>query len=154
MDTRFLDRHRKKIAYLLKSVPTDPTGALEVQSHWAKYTCVVMSGYIENSIQEILRSFTEERCPSQVLNYTSSQLRFFQSGTVENILKVVGSFDRTWELDLTAFITEERRAAINSIIGNRHRIAHGLDVSVTVHQLSEWYPRVNEVIDHLVGICT
>ena len=154
MDTRFLDRHRKKISYLLKNVPTDPSGSLEVQSHWARYTCVVISGYIENSVQEILRAYTEERCPSQVLNYTSSQLKYFQSGYVENIIKLVSSFDKGWESDLTSFLTEERSAAVNSVVGNRHRIAHGLDVAVTVHQLSEWYPRVNEVIDHLVGICT
>jgi hypothetical protein len=153
VDTRFLDRQRKKIAYLLKNVPADPSGSLEVQSHWARYTCVVISGYIENSVREILKAYTEERCPTQILNYTASQLKFFQSGTAENIIKLVSSFDKSWETDLTAFLDEERRAAVNSVIGNRHRIAHGLDVGVTVHQLAEWYPKVNEVIDCLVGIC-
>jgi hypothetical protein len=153
VDTIFLDRHRKKIAYLLKTVPIDASGSLEVQSHWARYACVVISGYVESSVQEILRVYTEERCPRQVLNYTSSQLKFFQSASSENLIRLIGAFDRQWETDLTTFLTEERRAAINSVIGNRHRIAHGLDVGVTVHQLAEWYPKVNEVVDFIFGLC-
>lgn len=154
MDTRFLDRHRKKIGYLLKNVPTDDSGSLELQSHWARYTCIVIYGYIEDSIREILKAYSGERCPREVLNYISSQLAGFQSANVDNILRLAASFDKGWEFALARAIDEEKRAAINSVVGNRHRIAHGLDVSVTIHQLSEWYPKINEVIDSLIGLCT
>lgn len=153
MDTRFLDRHRKKINFLLKNVPKEETGSLEVQSHWARYTCIVIYGYIEDSIREILKSYSGERCPRELLNFISNQLAGFQSANVENILRLAASFDKSWESALIHNIDDERRAAVNSIVGNRHRIAHGLDVSVTIHQLAEWYPKVNEVIDSLVTLC-
>lgn len=153
MDTRILDRHRKKIDYLLKNVPRDDSGSLEVQSHWARYTCIVIYGYIEDSVRETLKGYSEERCAREVMNFVSTQLAGFQSANTDNIVRLVASFDKSWDAALNAFIDDERRAAINSVVGNRHRIAHGLDVSVTIHQLSEWYPKVNEVIDNLVLLC-
>ena len=112
-----------------------------------------MYGYIEDSIREILKSYADDRCPRELMNYISSQLGGFQSANVDNILRLLASFDKGWESAMNEFIDEERRAAINSVVGNRHRIAHGLDVSVTVHQLSQWYPKISEVIDTLTVIC-
>lgn len=154
MDIRFLYRHRQKIDYLFKNVPTDSSGAFEIQAHWARYVCVAIYGYIENGVQELLRGYASERCPLEIMNYVSSQLYYFQNATVENITRLLASFDKGWESSLSSFMTDERRAAVNSIVGNRHRIAHGLDVSVTIHQLAQWYPKINEVIDHLLGLCT
>jgi hypothetical protein len=101
-----------------------------------------------------MRGYISERCPPDIANYASSQLNYFQTANAENITKLLASFNKNWEAGLTAFLTDERRAAVNSVVGNRHRIAHGLDVSVTIHQLSQWYPKVNEVIDHVLGILT
>ena len=153
MDLTFLDRHRKKIDRLLKNVPDDPSGSLELRAHWAKYTCVVMYGYIESAVQELLRTYTDERCPNEVTAFVSAQLKYFNSATAENIGRLIAAFDKGWESSLSSFLDDERKAAINSVVGNRHRIAHGLDVSVTIHQLSNWYPKVNEVIDHITALC-
>jgi hypothetical protein len=154
VDTRFIDRHRKRLAHLLKNVPADPSGSLEIQAHWARYTCIVMSGYIEDCVKELLRAYTIERSPTRVFNYVSAQLKYFQTADAEKISDLVSKFDEAWLTSLDAFLTDERRAAVNSVVGNRHRIAHGLDVGVTMNQLKQWYPKVNEVIDHLAHLCS
>ena len=153
IDTRFIDRHRKKLAHLLKNIPADPTGSLEFQAHWARYTCVVMSAYIEDSVKELLREYTQTRAPKTVFNYVSWQLSFLQSAHTDKISDLVSRFDESWLTSFQSFLTEERKAAVNSVVGNRHRIAHGQDVTVTISQLKQWYPRINEVIDHLIGLC-
>jgi hypothetical protein len=112
-----------------------------------------MSGYIEDCVKELLSGYTNERSPTTVFNYVSAQLKYFRTADTENIGDLVSKFDKAWLISFTAFLTAERRDAVNSVVGNRHRIAHGLDVGVTMSQLSQWYPRVNEVIDHLMGLC-
>lgn len=154
MDIRFIDRHRKRLSHLLKNVPVDPSGSLEVQAHWARYTCIVMSGYIEDCVKELLSAYTIERSPTRVFNYVSAQLKYFRTADTDNISALISKFDDAWLSSFTSFLTEERKAAVNSVVGNRHRIAHGLDVGVTMNQLSQWYPKVNEVIDHLKHLCT
>jgi hypothetical protein len=153
VDTRFIDRHRKRLSYLLKNVPVDPSGSLEVQAHWARYTCIVMSGYIEDCVKELLSAYTNERSAGSVFNYVSAQLKFFRTADVDNISELVAKFDKNWSLSFASFLTPERKDAVNSVVGNRHRIAHGLDVSVTISQLSQWYPKINDVIDHLTELC-
>lgn len=153
MDTQFIDRHRKKLSHILNNIPVDPSGSLEVQSHWARYTCIVMSGYIEDSIKELLRAYTLDKSHVRVFNFVSAQLNYFQSADTDNITMLINRFDNEWLSNFSSFLTEERKAAINSVVGNRHRIAHGLDVGITMNQLREWYPSVNEVIDHLTQLC-
>jgi hypothetical protein len=153
VDTRFIDRHRKKLTYLLKNVPVDPTGSLEIQAHWARYTCIVMSGYIEDAVKGLFSAYTAERAPTKVFNYVSSQLKYFQTADTDSLGALVSKFDKAWMDSFNTFLTDERKSAVNSVVGNRHRIAHGLDVSVTMSQLGEWYPKVNEVIDHIAFLC-
>jgi hypothetical protein len=152
VDGRFLDSKRKRIAYLLDNVPVDPSGSLEMQSHWARYTCVIISGYIEETVKELCRSYAEDRCTPETLNYITAQLRFFQSANTEEISDLLMRFSKTWQSQFEAYVTDERKQAINSVIGNRHRVAHGLDCSVTVRQLKEWYPRINDVIDFICAL--
>jgi hypothetical protein len=113
-----------------------------------------MSGYIEDCVKELLSAYTIERSPTRVFNYVSAQLKYFRTADTDNISALISKFDDAWLSSFTSFLTEERKAAVNSVVGNRHRIAHGLDVGVTMNQLSQWYPKVNEVIDHLKHLCT
>jgi len=113
-----------------------------------------MSGYIEDSVKELFSAYTIERTPTRIFNYVSAQLKYFQTADTEKIGALVSKFDDAWLSSLNNFLTDERKAAVNSVVGNRHRIAHGLDVAVTMSQLSQWYPKVNEVIDHLAHLCT
>ena len=152
MDTRFLEAKRKRIAYLFENVPVNPSGSLEVQSHWAKYTCVVISGYIEDSVKELLRLYVSERCQPELANYIQGQLRHFQTAYSRDISELLMAFSKSWETSFIAFLSDERKAAINSVVGNRHRVAHGVDCSVTISQLRQWYPKINEVIDFISAL--
>jgi hypothetical protein len=112
-----------------------------------------MYGYIEDCVRELLRGYAGERAQKTISNYVSAQLKFFHSASTDNIGDLFSRFDKHWLDSFSTFLTEERKAAVNSIVSNRHRIAHGQDVDVTINQLNQWYPKVNEVIDHLRGLC-
>jgi len=40
------------LQYLIKRTNEVAKGDIELQSHWAKYICVLCSGLLENAIQE------------------------------------------------------------------------------------------------------
>ncbi len=146
MDLRFIDSKIKRIEQLLKTVPVDDSAGLEIQSHWAKYICVVISGALEESIKNLFRPYVERRASSPISNFASNQLGFFQTATTDEIGKLLGKFDKRWEKDFSDFLTEEIKTGVNSIVGNRHRVAHGLDSAVTISQLKEWFPKVDELL--------
>jgi hypothetical protein len=151
---RSLDRRRKRIEYLFKSAPSSiDDNALEMRSHWAKYICVLISGHIELSVREIFTEYALQRSSPEISRYVAKQLNRFQNAKVEEITSLVGSFSPDWQRSLNDFIDDEYKAAVNSIIGNRHAIAHGEDSDITISNLQAWYRKANEVIDYLVRLC-
>lgn len=154
MDLRIIDRQRKRIDYLFKFAPSSADDeTLEVRSHWAKYICVIVSGYLESSVREIFSEYSKDKSAPAVSRYVSTQLGRFQSADAERIMALAAAFSLQWEKSLKEFVDEERKTAINSIVGNRHAIAHGDDSSITINNLVAWYKKANEVIDHLVALC-
>ncbi len=146
-----IDSKKKRIEQLLKSVPVDESAGLEIQSHWAKYTCVVISGTLEETIKIILREYTEKRANPAISNYASNQLSFFKTANTDEIGKLLAKFDKQWEKAFNQFLTEEIKTAVNSVVGNRHRIAHGQDSAVTISQLRQWFPKINELLSWIAS---
>jgi hypothetical protein len=48
----------------------------------------------------------------------------------------------------------KRKDAIDSIMANRHQIAHGKDVGITVARVKEYLEKVVEIVDFIEVQCT
>lgn len=153
MDLRLIDQKRKGIEFLLDNAPAATGDSFELRSHWARYLCVVVSGYIESAIRQLMTLYSTDKSSPAVARYVSVQIKWFQNAKFEEILALLRSFEPKWESDLLAVVDEEHKAAINSIIGNRHAIAHGDSSSVTISSLKDWYKKANEVVDVLISLC-
>ncbi len=68
---------------------------LELQSHWARYLCVRVSGFIETSIRSILSEYAKKTSAPSVANYVENRLNSFQSPNMERILQLLGAFNST-----------------------------------------------------------
>jgi len=146
IDISIIDSRRKRIEQLLKSVPVDESAGLELQSHWARYTCVVMSGALEDTLKVMLREYAEDHANPAIANFASAQLGYFQTASTDEICKLLAKFDKQWEKEFNDFLTEEIKTAVNSVVGNRHRVAHGLDSAVTMSQLKQWFPKIEGLL--------
>ena len=104
------------------------SGDLEIQSHWARYLCVVVSGFLESSVRQLYASYGRRRASPQIARFVDSQLKFFQNPKTEKILELARSFDSTWETELRTAAGGEPKDAIDSIVANRNNIAHGESV--------------------------
>jgi hypothetical protein len=67
----------------------------------------------------------------------------------ERLLQFVGAFEKEWRQNLERFVSGERKAALDSVVANRHNIAHGDPVNITYVQLKEYYRSVCEVVDYV-----
>ena len=71
----------------------------------------------------------------------------------QQLLDLVGSFDKGWMTDLGAYMAGKRRDALDSVVANRNRIAHGDSSNISFHQVSEYYESVREILQRLDEIC-
>lgn len=123
----------------------------ELRSHLTKYICVLCSGFIENSVYHAFSDIAESNCEqSVVLTYAKSQLYKIQNANSEKIRRLAKSFNPDWHDPLRDYLQEENRgAAINYILKDRHNIAHGRDSDITIIKLENYLNKTVEVIKYI-----
>ena len=145
-----LNRQYRRIeALIIMTKEFEPDDVL--RSHMTKYICVLCSGFIENSIYHTFSDIADRSCsPSVVLTYTKSQLYKIQNANTEKIKELTKSFNPDWHDSLRDYLQEENRgAAINYILKDRHNIAHGRDSEITIAKLEEYLNKTVQVIKYI-----
>ena len=154
MNNRELSRQLQVLKSLFDKVKALPEGDIEIISHWAKYLCVLTAGFIENSLSEVYIDFTARSSSSHVASFSRKVLSQIQNPKTERFIEITSSFNKSWGDDLELFVGENgRREAINSIMTNRHKIAHGESSDITYHRLRDYLSKAIEVIEFIEQQC-
>ena len=127
----------------------------EMRSHWAKYLCVLSAGFLENAITEIYGDFVRTASSKPVADYAMSHLSRIQKPKASRFIEIAGLFKSAWAAALESFIASDgRREAINSIMANRHEIAHGKQPGITLTQIKNYLDRAVDVIEFIEHLCS
>lgn len=154
MKNQEVARQVQRIQSLIKKTQEASDDNFDLQAHWARYLCILVSGLIENSLKEIYSEFINSRASKPVADYAISYLSKLQNPKAEKIMELVGSFRQEWKMELEIFLTNEgRKDAIDSIMNNRNQIAHGKDVGVTVVRVSNYLEKVVAVLEFIELQC-
>lgn len=145
-------RSRSRLDDLFNKV-SDLSEDPELQAHWSRYLCVLVSGFLETSIQEIFREYTKTKASPKIVNYVEKQLERFQNPNAESVLQLAGAFDPSWRFELENTVDEEVLAAVNSIVTNRHGIAHGRTVGLSYSVMREYYVNSCKLVEFLEKQC-
>ena len=119
----------------------------EIKSHYARYLCVLTSGYLEESVKIIIGNYVVTRTPPTVLNYINSSINNLTNLKTEKLSNFLNNFNPQWKEKFDQILTDEEKDAIDSIVANRHQIAHGKNVGVSYVRVKEWYKNIKDVID-------
>jgi len=127
----------------------------EYLSDYAKHLCVLVSGFLEQAIIELILEYVRQRSAPTVQRYVESRLRRFTSANRKKVIELLACLDESWRNDLENYIVDERRAAIDSVVTLRHAISHGRHaiITVTMVQMSRYYIKIKETIDHIADLC-
>jgi hypothetical protein len=126
---------------------------LEMQSHWTRYLCVLVSGFLENSVELCLSEYSKRVSNPLVSNFVSAKLVGFQNPKMGPILELLGSFSPDWRAQIETATQGQLSDSVNSIIGNRNKIAHGESVSLSIGSLTAYYKDAVIVIELLQKTC-
>jgi hypothetical protein len=133
----------------MATLPPDP----EILADYSKYLCVLVSGFIEQSLFEIMLEYARRNGGAGLQRYVEGQMRRVANTKTQRILDVAGSFDPEFRSALEVFMVDERKDAIDSVVDLRNNIAHGRPVGVTPVRIKNYYDRVTEVVDHMLDVC-
>jgi len=118
----------------------------EIQAHWAKYLCVLCSGYLETSVRTILENHVRTKASPHIADFVADTVADFQNPKMPKILEILGKFKGQWRDNLEAKSEGRLKDAVDSIVANKNNIAHGRDVGVTYVNVKEYFECAKEVV--------
>jgi hypothetical protein len=88
-----------------------------------------------------------------VAEFVNSRLRQFQNPKMGSILELIGNLSQEWRHRLERDTSGQLSESVNSIVGNRHKIAHSESVGLTLQTLMQYYGDALRVVDLLQQQC-
>jgi len=126
----------------------------ESRADYAKYLCVLVSGLIEKAAYLSLLGYAQRKSAPKIQEYVKWHLARFQNAKAARLVELFRHFDSGWAVALDNCLVDENRDAIDSVVANKNRIAHGEDVgALSLLRIEEYYRRVKNVINHMMTIC-
>ena len=125
----------------------------ELQSDFARYLCVLVSGYIEKAVVELVLEHARKTGAPTLQRFVERRTKSFTNPKASHIQELLGSFDPGWQQDLSKFLVDERKDAVDSVVDQRNTIAHGGSVGLTYSRISEYYRQAQHVIDRVAELC-
>jgi hypothetical protein len=146
-----ITRQRQRLDDLFQKANKLPDA--ELQSHWSRYLCVLVSGFLENSVRITYTEYAQRRSNVLVSDFVESRLRQFQNPKMGSILELTAGFSQEWKQRLESDTSGQLAESVNSIVGNRHKIAHGESVGLSLRTLSQYYGDALKVVELLRQQC-
>lgn len=126
---------------------------LELQSDFARYLCVLVSGYLEKAVAELLLEHARRAGGPTLQRFVELRTGRFANANAQRLQELLGTFDRDWQVSMNSFLVDELKDAVDSSVNLRNSIAHGESVGVTYQRISDYYVRVQKVIDRIADLC-
>jgi hypothetical protein len=126
---------------------------LETQSDFARYLCVLVAGFLEKAIAELVLEHSRKTGAPTLQSFVEANTKRFTNANSQKIADLLGSFSPDWRLKMKSILTDEFKDAVDSVIGLRHLIAHGGSAGVTYGRMNEYYLRIQLVIDEIADLC-
>lgn len=154
MKSQPLSSQYQRLTWLITQASQLGGDQFELQAHWARYVCVLASGFLENALIEVYSKYAKACSNLEVSNYVQSTLGKIQNPKCNKFLQTAGAFDKSWEKDLDTFLSAEgRKEAIDAIMANRNLIAHGQDAGITLVRMKDYLAKSVQVIEFIEVQC-
>lgn len=126
---------------------------VQTQADLARYLCVLVSGFLEQAIRHIYGDYAKRKSEPRVTRYVERRLAGLTNANAERLCQLAGAFDPQWQEDLASYLNGARKDAIDSVIANRHQIAHGQDVGITYIRIKTYYDHVKDAVNFVQAQC-
>jgi hypothetical protein len=152
MKNREVIRYKQQLDDLFAKISSLPEDS-EILSHWARYLCIRVSGFLEVSVRSIYSQYAKDKSAPFVANYIEKQLSSFQNPNMEKILNIVRAFSPLWAEELAQTVDDEIKDSIISIVAIRNKVAHGDNVGITYTRMQSYYENAVKLVKLLEKQC-
>jgi hypothetical protein len=144
--------HQQRIeAVFARSVAL--TQDAELLADHAKYLCVLVSGFIEKSLSEIVLEHARRTGAPSLQRFVEANTSRFTSAKAEKVLQLLAIFDPDWRRQIESTLVDKNKDAFDSVVSLRHQIAHGSSVGITFVRIKDYFESIVDVIELIQQTC-
>ena len=125
----------------------------ELQADFARYLCVLVSGYIETAAYELVVEHARHGGRPTFERFVDHRTRRFTNANFTKLKELLRDFDPDWAEYLENNVDSGSKDAVNAVVALRNKIAHGDSVGVTYRSISDYYSSVQQVIEMIANLC-
>lgn len=146
-----LHREKDKVLRVLELAKELQIDHAELQGHWGRYACLLSAGYFEVALRLVIQKRLEQKAAPEVQKFVMQSLASIQNPKAERFSKVVRSFSSIWGDNLDQYFIDNNdvKEAIDSLMANRHLIAHGKPCSISVGRVAGYFKSADKAIEYL-----
>ena len=147
MSNQTVFRHKQRLDHVFELADNIADDEHELSGHFARYLCVLASGFIEVSVRAIFEDYARRCSHSNVSSFVNKKLeRHHRNLKWNKILDLVGEFSLDWRRRLEECIDSELQSGVDSIVNDRNQIAHGGDSGISYGRVRQYYESAVEVV--------
>lgn len=123
----------------------------ELKSHLANFICIRVSGLVENYLKTRISDYSDKKVPKPISHYLSRKFADITNLKESKLRETLGLFSKEWQGQFERYIQDNQqlKSSLDSVITNRHSIAHGQNVSLTLKSVKQYYDDIKKVIAEL-----
>ena len=139
MNVFSIRRHQQRIENVFARTDGLPYDEEQLRSDLARYLCVLVAGFIEQSLQTIYGEYAKGSASPKIVRFLERQLARSTNFSIENLLQLVSAFDNDWAEEIKTHRDFDRyKSAVDAVYANRNKIAHGVDVGISYDLIREY----------------
>lgn len=149
-----LNKAKRNVDTLFEMIPVENPNYFEINSHWARYLSVCVSGFMEEALEVILVDYITNSASPIVLNYAQNHIsRERKNPNTTKIKSILDSFDNNWGKEFEEFAEQDgRKDALDGVMSIRHLVAHGRNNDTTIHRVKTYYEKCLEIVSYLESL--
>ena len=126
----------------------------EIKSKLIQLFCVRTSGLLEVFIKTRISEYSQGKVPKEINHFLTAKFKDITNLKTSKLQDVLGAFSSEWAEKFRTYILENERVktSLDSIIAQRHIIAHGQSSSIGAASMNQYYEDVTKVVRYLDGV--
>lgn len=131
--------------------PESTTLSPELVSQYARYLCVLVAGFVEQSVGDLLVECARRRSDDSVSSFVESRLDRLPNMKQERLRQLLRSFNVAWWDDLQSRCPDQLQS-LDSVVALRNQIAHGKDTGTSYVGVLQYFNDASDVLESLASV--
>lgn len=126
----------------------------EVKSSLVNLFCVRTAGLLEVFVKTRISEYSKNKVPKEISRFLSAKFKDITNLKSSKLKEILTSFSIEWGKNFDDYLAEheQQKSSLDSIIAQRHSIAHGQQSSLSPSSMSQYYDDVKELVKYLDSI--